>query len=178
MSHSRTTSNGTIKLLQWCGSSMQSCHLLCVSWAEPVRWIVTATDELLWMESPKKPGREFCFPPFFCSNKDVSSLWDNYWKITGVHPPVERCSCTVLMGPWSCSHLLWASPCCWVEEPEEESTHWGYSDSQCKLWNFHLSHHSQKWGPGALKLPGQVEHGPSVCISLQHMTHNVHSDIA
>ena len=110
MSHSRTTSNGTIKLLQWCGSSMQSCHLLCVSWAEPVRWIVTATDELLWMESPKKPGREFCFPPFFCSNKDVSSLWDNYWKITGVHPPVERCSCTVLMGPWSCSHLPLCQP--------------------------------------------------------------------
>lgn len=159
---------GPYKGLQWWGSSMPSCHLLCVSWAERVRWTLISTAELLWRESPKKPGREFCFLPFFCSNKDIPSLWDNYAyeKITGIYPSVVSCSCTIVMGPWSLQPSFFLPAHVAEIEEADMANKTGViqiHNANSEISNWVTTHKSEALEP--LNLSVQVKHGVSVCIS-------------
>lgn len=88
------------------------------------------------------------------------------WTIAGVHPPVVSCSCTILMGSWSCSHLPLCQPTLLRLRSQEKKAHTGViqihnANSEISIWV--TTHKSEALEP--LKLPVQVKHGPSVCIS-------------
>lgn len=107
----------------------------------PLGWACDFSSWIAVKRIFKKAWERIRFPLFFSSNKHTPSLWDNYGKIAGVHPPIVRCSCTKLMGSWNLQPSSFL-PC---QLMLRRQTWQAQRVILIHNWNFHLKCHSQKW---------------------------------
>lgn len=94
----------------------------------PLGWACDFSSWIAVKRIFKKAWERIRFPLFFSSNKHTPSLWDNYGKIVGVHPPIVRCSCTKLMGSWNLQPSSFL-PCQLMLRRQTWQAQTSYSDS-------------------------------------------------